>query len=102
LVPTPWRRRNAFKSQIDKLWKSGDSVQLAIGQKDLLVTPLQMARFYALIANGGKLITPHLVSSVEQPGNRGATRRVFAPAPRQVNVQPDELRASREGPGGGT
>ena len=94
LLPTPQWRRKTYKSEIDKLWKSGDSVQLAIGQKDLLVTPLQMARFYALVANGGKLVTPHLVSSVEQPGNRGATRRVFAPAPRQVNVQPDELRAS--------
>ena len=44
--------------QIDRLWKPGDSIQLAIGQKDLTVTPLQMARFYALIANGGKLVTP--------------------------------------------
>ena len=46
--------------QIDRLWKPGDSIQLAIGQKDLLVTPLQMVRFYSLIANGGKLVTPHV------------------------------------------
>jgi penicillin-binding protein 2 len=97
LLPTPqWRRKN-FPNEIDKLWKSGDSVQLAIGQKDLLVTPLQMARFYALVANGGKLVTPHLVSSVEQPGSRGAAKPVFASPPRPVNVQPDELRAVREG-----
>jgi penicillin-binding protein 2 len=97
LLPTPqWRRKN-FTSEIDKLWKSGDSVQLAIGQKDLLVTPLQMARFYALIANGGKLVTPHLVSSVEQPGNPGAVKQVFAPPPRLVNVHPAELRAVQQG-----
>jgi penicillin-binding protein 2 len=97
LLPTPqWRRKN-FPNEIDKLWKSGDSVQLAIGQKDLLVTPLQMARFYALIANGGKLVTPHLVSSVEQPGNPGAVKQVFAPAPRLVNVHPAELRAVQQG-----
>jgi penicillin-binding protein 2 len=97
LLPTPQWRRKTFDSDIDKLWKSGDSVQLAIGQKDLLVTPLQMARFYALIANGGKLVTPHLVSTVEQPGNRGAVKQVFSPRPRTVHVDPDELRAVQEG-----
>jgi penicillin-binding protein 2 len=97
LLPTPQWRRKTFPDEIDKLWKSGDSVQLAIGQKDLLVTPLQMARFYALIANGGKLVTPHLVSTVEQPGNRGAVKQVFAPRPRTVHVDPAELEAVQEG-----
>jgi penicillin-binding protein 2 len=97
LLPTPQWRRRTFESEIDRLWKSGDSVQLSIGQKDLLVTPLQMARFYALVANGGKLVTPHLVSSVEQPNNRGAVKAVFQPAPRTVNVHPQELAAVREG-----
>jgi penicillin-binding protein 2 len=97
LLPTPQWRRRTFESEIDKLWKSGDSVQLAIGQKDLLVTPLQMARFYALIANGGRLVTPHLVSSVEQPGNRGAVKAVFSPSAKHVNIHPSELAAVREG-----
>jgi penicillin-binding protein 2 len=104
LLPTPqWRRETYTKErypktwEVDQLWKSGDSVQLAIGQKDLLVTPLQMARFYALIANDGKLVTPHLVSRVEQPGNRGAVKQVFAPSPRPVNVHPAELRAVQQG-----
>jgi penicillin-binding protein 2 len=104
LLPTPqWRRKTYTKErypktwEVDQLWKSGDSVQLAIGQKDLLVTPLQMARFYALIANGGKLVTPHVVSGVEQPGNRGALLAAFSPAPRPVNVRPWELRAVRDG-----
>jgi penicillin-binding protein 2 len=104
LLPTPQWRRKTFTKQrypetweVDSLWKSGDSVQLAIGQKDLLVTPLQMARFYALIANGGKLVTPHVVSGVEQPGNRGALLTVFSPPARPVNVHPAELAAVRRG-----
>jgi len=104
LLPTPeWRRKTFTKErypeswEIDRLWKSGDSVQLAIGQKDLLVTPLQMARFYALIANGGKLVTPHVVSSVEQPGAAGAVKAVFSPAPKDLNVDPAELNVIEDG-----
>jgi penicillin-binding protein 2 len=67
LVPTPAWRRQRYSSPVDRLWKSGNSVQLAIGQGELQVTPLQMTRLYALIANGGKLVEPHVVKQVEQP-----------------------------------
>jgi penicillin-binding protein 2 len=101
LIPTPEWRRSTFKgppyTELDRTWKPGYSIQLAIGQGDVAVTPMQMARLYALIANGGKLVTPHVVSRVEQPGNRGAVKQVFAPAPRLVNVHPAELRAVQEG-----
>jgi penicillin-binding protein 2 len=71
LLPTPaWRK--ATYTGIDRAWNPGDLIQLAIGQKDMTVTPLQMARFYAALANGGNLVTPYIVSSVEQPGNDGS------------------------------
>ncbi|HUZ16412.1 MAG TPA: penicillin-binding protein 2 [Gaiellaceae bacterium] len=53
--------------RIDRIWKPGDSIQLAIGQGDMTVTPLQMARFYSAIANGGKLVQPHILLDVENP-----------------------------------
>jgi penicillin-binding protein 2 len=97
LLPTPEWRQKTFKTEIDKLWKPGDSIQLAIGQKDLLVTPLQMARFYALIANGGKLVTPHLLLDVEQSVTGGAAPHPAAPAPQQVGVTPAALAIVRQG-----
>lgn len=48
----------------DPKWYPGDSLNLSIGQGDLLVTPLQMANVYAAIANGGTLWKPHLLDKV--------------------------------------
>jgi len=96
LVPTiPWKERH-FKNAIDRLWKPGDSIQLAIGQGDLLVTPLQMARFYALIANGGNLVTPHLLDDVET--STGAVVPTPAtPTATHVNVDSAALQVVRQG-----
>ncbi|OGL73770.1 penicillin-binding protein 2 [Candidatus Uhrbacteria bacterium RIFCSPHIGHO2_12_FULL_60_25] len=44
-------------------WYIGDTYNLSIGQGDLLVTPVQMARVTAAIANGGSLVVPHVVMS---------------------------------------
>ena len=101
LLPTPDWRRKTFRSDWDRAWNPGDSIQLAIGQKDLLVTPLQMAAFYAMLANGGNVVTPYLVSSVEQPGGRdtpSVVLRRFTPrAPRPAGVDPAALAAVRDG-----
>jgi len=42
-------------------WIVEDMASASIGQSVVLVTPLQLARAYAVFANGGYLITPHLV-----------------------------------------
>jgi penicillin-binding protein 2 len=103
LVPTiGWRNRTFTQDsdqccwQVDRFWKPGHSIQLAIGQGDLLVTPLQMVRFYALLANGGKLVTPHLLMDVENP-NKTAVPIAARPAPRDVGVDKAALQVVRQG-----
>jgi len=46
-------------------WYVGDTYHLAIGQGDLLVTPIQMAAALATVASGGVKYTPHLVRSID-------------------------------------
>ena len=96
LVPTIGWRRSHFTTEVDKLWKPGDSIQLAIGQGDLLVTPLQMARFYALVANGGKLVTPHVLEGVQSPNGSGVPVRA-TPAPREVGLDPAAIQVVQKG-----
>lgn len=55
-------------------WGNGDTVNYSIGQGYVLMTPVQIARVYAAIANGGKMVTPHLNSKgYKQPEPIGIT-----------------------------
>ncbi len=47
-----------------KGWKAPTIISNAIGQGEVLTTPIQMANFTAAIANRGFFITPHLVRSI--------------------------------------
>jgi len=65
-VPTPeWKKEFNKNNPAYGVWYPGDAVNMAIGQGDLLATPLQMAYLYAGIANRGKFERPHLMKSLE-------------------------------------
>ena len=97
LIPTPEWREEYYEDEIEALWKPGDSIELTIGQGEMTVTPLQLARFYALIANGGNLVTPHLFKDVQGPGDRPIVPRPTQPAPKKIDVSPGALEVVREG-----
>ena len=61
VIPSPaWK---AVQFPDDPTWRLGDTYHTAIGQYGFLITPVQAVRYAAALANGGKLLTPHLIAS---------------------------------------
>ncbi|MFA4842926.1 MAG: penicillin-binding protein 2 [Candidatus Omnitrophota bacterium] len=60
-IPSPlWRKVSRMKN-----WFDGDTANLAIGQGEVLVSPLQIARMMAVFANNGYLVRPYIVKAVD-------------------------------------
>jgi penicillin-binding protein 2 len=57
-------------------WQGGDNLNIAIGQGDLQVSPLQLALGYGAIANGGTVYRPHVGRAVLDPASGRVVRRV--------------------------
>lgn len=68
-------------------WYPGETISVAIGQGALLATPIQMATLVATFANGGSVVTPHLVRDPAHP----------APPPRPLGLSAGVLDPVRRG-----
>jgi penicillin-binding protein 2 len=81
VVADPAWKENYFKSDaILRKWYLGDTYHISIGQGDMLVTPLQMAEWTSVIANGGVGYKPQLVQKiVDQNG-----QTVLEPKPEEL------------------
>jgi penicillin-binding protein 2 len=90
-----WVRKSDPTWRADQIWHPGDQINLSIGQGDLEITPLQLAVAYAAIANGGTIVTPHVVADVERPGHKPIS---FAHPTHPVpGLDPGVLTAIRQG-----
>jgi penicillin-binding protein 2 len=89
-LPDPrWRRDFCEKTDCnDPEWRAGDNVNLAVGQGDLVVTPLQLANGYATFANGGTRYTPQIAVSIDPPGADTAPVAVGSHVAEQVDMPP--------------
>lgn len=59
-----WKADYFKKDAVMSKWYLGDTYHISIGQGDMLVTPLQVAEWTAIIANGGKGYRPHILATI--------------------------------------
>jgi penicillin-binding protein 2 len=90
-VPSEAWKREVYNDR----WYPGETISVAIGQGAVDVTPIALATMIATVANGGRLVTPHLVRARDD--GTGWTP-VPPPAPRAViDLAPAVLQAVRDG-----
>lgn len=77
-------------------WYIGDTYHIAIGQGDILTTPLQVANFTAAVANGGSLYQPSLVSDFLNEDNQ-VVKTIEPKIIRQNFIDAYNLQIVREG-----
>ena len=80
-VPTPEQKQAAHDENPTAFpfgqWFTGDNVNLAVGQGEMLATPLQLANAYAAFSNGGTVFSPNIATKVlDPPAGEGAVARV--------------------------
>jgi penicillin-binding protein 2 len=81
---------------IERGWSGGDNVNLAVGQGDLQVTPLQVAVAYAALENNGTIVRPHLGKAIEDANGSELIR--FKPEPRRkIRIRARDRQAVLDG-----
>lgn len=80
VVPDPEWKEKVFHDD----WRLGDTYLTAIGQFGFQITPIQMLRAYGAIANGGTLVTPHVIK-----GEQGEKH--------ELNLNQGDLKVVQEG-----
>lgn len=94
LVPTAeWKRQTK-----DERWLQGDTINEVIGQGYLKVTPAQMARATAAVANGGRVLPLRIVRKIVWPEETGIRPVEWASGQeRSAGIEPATLQAIRNG-----
>lgn len=80
IMPSPAWKEEKFGDP----WRLGDTYNTSIGQYGMQITMMEMARAYAAIANGGRLVRPTLKFGASSAGER-------------IDISPFALQVAREG-----
>lgn len=87
-----WKRRVKKEK-----WYAGETISVGIGQGAVGMTPLALARFYALLATGGKMLEPHLFYGFQDPATGQRVPEAPPPAKEVAISNPDWWGVLHEG-----
>ena len=82
---------------VEGRWFVGDTVNLAIGQGDIGVTPLQLVNAYATMGNGGRLMNPNIALQITDPLSQEVLQAFGPREVRQLDLDPTARTALTEG-----
>jgi penicillin-binding protein 2 len=95
LIPDPaWRRRINPHNPDLAHWYPGNTLNMSIGQGDVLATPLQMAMVTSAVANGGTLWQPHLLKEIR---NGKEVTRTVEPQGHSTGISQENIDLIRSG-----
>ena len=84
--------------EINSNWRLGDTYHFSIGQGYFAITPIEVAVAFSAIANGGKLMAPHLLKSVVDSRAQLKTLKEIQPEIiKELSVSSENIRIIREG-----
>jgi len=97
LVPTPaWKKERFGDDPNLSRWYLGDTYHVAIGQGDLLASPLHVLSWTSTIGNGGTIYAPQIVDRIED--NDGGVIKQFEPKVlSRLGIDPKYIQIVREG-----
>ena len=92
ILPSPSWKSKVYNSR----WQGGDTVNMAIGQGYLTVTPIQMANVVSMIVNEGTVYKPHLLKEVRDPVTGDVIQEVKPEVLGSSTIRPSTFQAVKK------
>jgi penicillin-binding protein 2 len=96
-VPTSKWQQESGATEEDRYWGVGRWVNMAIGQGDVLATPIQLAVAYSALQNGGTLVEPHVALEARKGEGKAVEDLAGDSSGSKVKVPDGQLSATLEG-----
>lgn len=90
VLPSREWKRNAYRDPAQQRWYAGETVSIAVGQGYNSFTLLQLAQATAVLANGGKYMTPRLVQTVQDAAS-GVLRSLPSKPDHVIDLKPSNV-----------